>query len=82
MSIGSSEDGVRPGWEVIGAGKERTAYLSPRGVVYKAGSHEACATERDRFAEMLRGGLAEHVPPHEFYCFTMVFARVGNSPWV
>lgn len=65
------------GWRVIGAGKERTAYLSPTGIVYKAGSEVTAVAEHDRFAQLLEGDMAEHIPPHALYRFTIA-SRQGE----
>jgi hypothetical protein len=78
MSVNPPEGGAEHGWEVIGAGKERIVYLAPSGIVYKVGSLTPAVTERDRFARMLQGELAAHVPPHELYSFTVV-SRQGHE---
>ena len=67
------------GWQAIPGGRERTVYLSPSGIVYKAGTVEAALAECRRFAEMLRGAMAEHIPAHTMYRFTIESSTMGEQ---
>jgi hypothetical protein len=71
MYVELPSDEAWDGWEVVGAGKERTTYLSPSGIVYKAGSEESTVAEDTRFTELRETDLADHIPPHTMYRFTV-----------